>query len=101
MGESGLDPPRGEVCAPFAHLLDRAELGVADLTRLHDDRIGDLGLLLGMLWWYDQAGTLLFFDHGNGALEPAALTSLATLVSRCEALPVFQETRLPFTPPAA
>jgi NADH-quinone oxidoreductase subunit L len=27
-------------------------------------RVGDLGLLLGMVWLYGQAGTLLFYDHG-------------------------------------
>src|SRR5205085_4167717 len=29
-------------------------------------RIGDLGLLLGMLWLYDSAGSLLFYDGGHG-----------------------------------
>jgi NADH-quinone oxidoreductase subunit L len=33
-------------------------------------RIGDSGLLLGMLWLYSQAGTLLFYDDGgHGCLE--------------------------------
>ncbi|MEY2882249.1 MAG: NADH-quinone oxidoreductase subunit, partial [Verrucomicrobiota bacterium] len=40
-------------------------------------RIGDLGLLLGMLWLYDSTGTLLFYDGGAGVLEPAALGALA------------------------
>src|SRR6185436_18997787 len=39
-------------------------------------RIGDLGLLLGMLWLYDSTGSLLFFDGGNGVLEPNALGAL-------------------------
>ncbi len=39
-------------------------------------RIGDLGLLLGMLWLYDATGTLLFYDGGNGALESNALSGL-------------------------
>ncbi|MBI4622900.1 MAG: NADH-quinone oxidoreductase subunit L [Verrucomicrobia bacterium] len=39
-------------------------------------RIGDLGLLLGMLWLYDSTGTLLFFDAGNGVLEAGALGAL-------------------------
>ena len=39
-------------------------------------RIGDLGLLLGMLWLYDSTGTLLFFDGGNGVLEPGVLGML-------------------------
>jgi NADH-quinone oxidoreductase subunit L len=40
-------------------------------------RIGDLGLLLGMVWLYDAGGTLLFFDGGRGCLEAAALGGLA------------------------
>ena len=32
-------------------------------------RIGDLGLLLGMVWLYGQTGTLLFYDHGAGCME--------------------------------
>ena len=41
-------------------------------------RIGDLGLLLGMVWLYGQTGTLLFYDHGAGCMEQAALSLLAT-----------------------
>jgi NADH-quinone oxidoreductase subunit L len=41
-------------------------------------RIGDLGLLLGMVWLYGQTGTLLFYDHGAGCMEQAALSALAT-----------------------
>lgn len=41
-------------------------------------RIGDMGLLLGMLWLYAYTGTLLFYDHGQGCLEAGALASLAT-----------------------
>ena len=40
-------------------------------------RIGDMGLLLGMLWLYASTGTLLFYDHGQGCLEAGALASLA------------------------
>jgi len=40
-------------------------------------RIGDLGLLLGMLWLQHAGGTLLFYDGGAGALEPAVLGTLA------------------------
>jgi NADH-quinone oxidoreductase subunit L len=39
-------------------------------------RIGDIGLLLGMLWLYSQSGTLLFYDHGNGCLEQSSLVRL-------------------------
>ncbi len=40
-------------------------------------RIGDLGLFLGMLWFYRETGTLLFYDGGQGGLEGGALTALA------------------------
>ncbi len=43
-------------------------------------RLGDLGLLLGMVWLYGQSGTLLFYDHGAGCLEHAAILSLSTHV---------------------
>jgi NADH-quinone oxidoreductase subunit L len=41
-------------------------------------RIGDLGLLLGMVWLYGQTGTLLFYEHGAGCMEHTALSLLAT-----------------------
>jgi NADH-quinone oxidoreductase subunit L len=41
-------------------------------------RIGDLGLLLGMVWLYAQTGTLNFYDHGKGCLESGALTTMLT-----------------------
>jgi NADH-quinone oxidoreductase subunit L len=39
-------------------------------------RIGDLALLLGMVWLYSQTGTLLFYDGGKGCLEHSALVQL-------------------------
>lgn len=42
-------------------------------------RIGDLGLLLGMLWLYDSTGTLLFYDGGAGCLEAGPLASLLAM----------------------
>ncbi len=39
-------------------------------------RIGDLGLLIGMVWLYAQAGTLLFYDGGAGCLEGNAISHL-------------------------
>jgi NADH-quinone oxidoreductase subunit L len=39
-------------------------------------RIGDLGLLLGLLWLQHAGGTLLFYDGGHGALEANVLNSL-------------------------
>ena len=39
-------------------------------------RVGDLALLLGMVWLYSETGTLLFYDNGNGCLEQSALAKL-------------------------
>ena len=39
-------------------------------------RLGDLALLLGMVWLYSQTGTLLFYDGGHGCLEQSALAGL-------------------------
>ncbi len=44
-------------------------------------RIGDLGLLLGMVWLYAQTGTLNFYDGGKGCLEATALSSMLTHVT--------------------
>lgn len=41
-------------------------------------RIGDLGLLLGMVWLYAETGTLNFYDGGNGCLESGALATMLT-----------------------
>ena len=46
-------------------------------------RVGDLALLLGMVWLYSETGTLLFYDGGKGCLEHSAL---ATLVVRTTSL---------------
>ncbi|MSU46356.1 MAG: NADH-quinone oxidoreductase subunit L [Lacunisphaera sp.] len=46
-------------------------------------RIGDLGLLLGMLWLYDSSGSLLFYDGGHGVLEAANLASLTGQTLSC------------------
>ncbi len=40
-------------------------------------RIGDLGFLLGMVWLYHSTGSLLFYDGGNGVLEPTVTAHLA------------------------
>ena len=42
-------------------------------------RIGDLGLLLGLLWLYRDTGTLLFYDGGEGCLEDRSIVWLAGL----------------------
>lgn len=41
-------------------------------------RVGDIFFLLGIVWLFAQTGTLLFYDHGTGSLEPLALASLLT-----------------------
>ena len=40
-------------------------------------RVGDLGLLIGMVWLYSQSGTLIFYGYGNGCLEQRAVTAMA------------------------
>jgi NADH-quinone oxidoreductase subunit L len=40
-------------------------------------RIGDVVFLLGIVWLYAQAGTVTFYDHGNGCLENDRLSLLA------------------------
>ena len=46
-------------------------------------RIGDLGFLLGLLWLYDSAGSLLLYDNGNGVLEATALGALGSAATVC------------------
>jgi NADH-quinone oxidoreductase subunit L len=40
-------------------------------------RVGDLGLLIGMVWLYSQSRTLIFYGYGNGCLEQRAVTAMA------------------------
>ena len=44
-------------------------------------RIGDLGLLLGMVWLYAQTGTLNFYEGGKGCLEATALSQMLTHIT--------------------
>src|SRR5271168_3102216 len=44
-------------------------------------RIGDLAFLVGMVWLYSQAGTLLFYDHGAGCLEHTAIIGLVAQIT--------------------
>src|ERR1035437_9351393 len=44
-------------------------------------RIGDLGLLIGMVWLYAETGTLNFYADGHGCLEQSALTTMLTHVT--------------------
>jgi NADH-quinone oxidoreductase subunit L len=42
-------------------------------------RIGDIGFLLGMVWWYSQTGTLTFYADGAGCLEEGSLAALGAV----------------------
>ena len=55
----------------------KPEAAVAAKKAFITTRIGDLGLLLGMLWLWDSTGSLLFYDGGKGVLESGALSALA------------------------
>ena len=41
-------------------------------------RVGDVFFLLGIVWLFSQTGTLLFYNHGVGSIEPLALSVLLT-----------------------
>jgi NADH-quinone oxidoreductase subunit L len=41
-------------------------------------RVGDIFFLLGIVWLFSQTGTLLFYNHGVGSLEPLAISVLLT-----------------------
>ncbi len=52
-------------------------------------RVGDLGFFIGLLWFYQGAGTSLFYDLGNGALEGARLDAFAGAAATAVALLIF------------
>jgi NADH-quinone oxidoreductase subunit L len=56
--------------------IERPSAAAAAKKAFITTRIGDLGFFLGILWLYQQSGTLLFYDGGKGCLENAALISL-------------------------
>ena len=39
-------------------------------------RVGDIFFLLGIVWLFSESGTLLFYNHGAGALEPDAIAAM-------------------------
>jgi NADH-quinone oxidoreductase subunit L len=61
--------------------IERPSAAAAAKKAFITTRIGDLGFFLGMLWLYHASGTLLFYDHGNGALEPSGLQKIASSVT--------------------
>ena len=58
--------------------IERPSAAAAAKKAFITTRIGDMGLFLGMLWLYDGAGSLLFYDHGHGCLEAMPLRWLGT-----------------------
>ncbi|MBI4027079.1 MAG: NADH-quinone oxidoreductase subunit L [Verrucomicrobia bacterium] len=42
-------------------------------------RIGDIGFFIGLLWFYTETGTSLFYDGGQGSLESAKLGLIAAM----------------------
>ena len=39
-------------------------------------RVGDIFFLLGIVWLFSETGTLLFYNHSAGALEPTAIATM-------------------------
>jgi NADH-quinone oxidoreductase subunit L len=56
--------------------IERPSAAAAAKKAFITTRIGDMGFFLGVLWLYGCAGTLLFYDGGNGCLESAGLALL-------------------------
>jgi NADH-quinone oxidoreductase subunit L len=44
-------------------------------------RIGDVALLLGMVWLYSRCGTLLFYNHGAGCMEASQMAAIGVRVT--------------------
>ena len=61
--------------------IERPSAAAAAKKAFITTRIGDLGFFLGMLWLYHAGGTLLFYDHGHGALEPNGLLKIGSSVT--------------------
>jgi NADH-quinone oxidoreductase subunit L len=61
--------------------IERPRAAAAAKKAFITTRIGDLGLFLGILWLYHASGTLVFYDNGNGALEPSSLLKIGSSVT--------------------
>ncbi|HWY39418.1 MAG TPA: NADH-quinone oxidoreductase subunit L [Chthoniobacterales bacterium] len=61
--------------------IERPSAAAAAKKAFITTRIGDMGLFLGLLLLYHRSGTLLFYDSGNGALEPSALLKIGSSVT--------------------
>jgi glutathione S-transferase len=88
--------------------VDRCHLQMGASLAALDRHLGERGVsrwLVGSRMTQADITTVCVFTYLNDTLriakDAAMYPSLTTLVSRCEAMPVFQETRVPFRPPAA
>jgi NADH-quinone oxidoreductase subunit L len=57
---------------------EKPEAAAAAKKAFITTRIGDLGFLLGVVWLYNSAGTLLLYDGGHGLFEGGQLGFLGT-----------------------
>src|SRR6202050_473552 len=59
----------------------RPEAAAAAKKAFITTRVGDLGLLIGMVWLYSQTGTLLFYNSGAGCLEQSAIAGMGAHIT--------------------
>jgi glutathione S-transferase len=86
--------------------VERCRLQMSASLSALDRYLGERGVsrwLVGNRMTQADITAVCVFTYLNDTLriaaDPAMYQSLGTLVARCEALPVFQETRVPFSPP--
>ena len=86
--------------------VERCHLQMSASLAALDRQVGERGVsqwLVGKRMTQADITAVCAFTFLNDALRVAAdsvmYASLATLAARCESLPAFQETRLPFSPP--
>ena len=72
---------RADVVSADRVLVSQASAAAAAKKAFITTRVGDLGLLLGMVWLYAQTGTLLFYDSGAGCLERTAVAGMAAHIT--------------------
>ena len=61
--------------------IDRPSAAAAAKKAFITTRIGDMAFFLGLLLLYHRSGTLLFYDNGNGALEPSGLLKIGSSIT--------------------
>ena len=61
--------------------IERPSAAAAAKKAFITTRVGDMGFFLGLLLLYHVTGTLVFYDNGGGALEPAALARIGSSVT--------------------